>query len=389
VKRAKGVALAVAVGALCTATWFAAKASESPDQIEARAKPPAGAPVYASLRMGQLEEPTSLTVTTRWERSDKVLAPFSEKSVVTDVAAKVGKSVEAGTVLLRANGRPVVILATPFPLYRNLLGGEEGDDVVALQQALAQAGLTVGGDRAGLFGPGTKRALGDLYERAGYPAPNQDGELRARVAELDAKITDAAPRDPADTAERQTLRARLGPQLDRSEIASTPVLPATVQEVVAVGASVEPGGVLAKLGAGRVVLGASLPPGTEVPVEQGAVGTFTDGAGRSQSATVTRVEEGADGATVIGFDARGQLAAGVSLVVQFDAPSGGPGEQLLAPAGAVVASGGRSYVFVRGTKGYRRVEVSVLGENGGTVAIESRDSDADLTADTEVRIGPS
>ncbi len=87
------------------------------------------------------------------------------RSVVTSVNVQVGQSISPGQSLMRVNGRPVIVLPGSFPTYRDLVQGDQGDDVVQLQQALASLGYGVSAD--GDFGAATAAALTALYHDLG------------------------------------------------------------------------------------------------------------------------------------------------------------------------------------------------------------------------------
>lgn len=88
----------------------------------------------------------------------KLQAPAS--GTVTSVSLTQGKAVKALTKLVGINGKPVYGIPSSYPLYRNLAEGDEGQDVRALQRALADAGYDPG-DVDGDFGSSTTNALAD------------------------------------------------------------------------------------------------------------------------------------------------------------------------------------------------------------------------------------
>ncbi len=136
-------------------------------------------------------------------------------TVITAVGVRAGESVRPGEVLLEVSGRPVIALPGKLPVYRDLEPGVEGKDVAQLQQALDGTGHSVGGDRKGYFGAGTKAALNDLYRSAGYdPLPaDPDGEAtlagardavteaRRHLEDLQAAAAQPAPAQPAGSGD--------------------------------------------------------------------------------------------------------------------------------------------------------------------------------------------
>ncbi len=88
----------------------------------------------------------------------KLQAPSG--GTVTSVSLSEGKAVKALTALVTIDGKSIYGIPSSYPLYRNLAEGDEGQDVQALQQALAGAGYDPG-DVDGEFGSGTVEALSD------------------------------------------------------------------------------------------------------------------------------------------------------------------------------------------------------------------------------------
>lgn len=66
--------------------------------------------------------------------------PPGYRSVVTALAA-TGSKVTTGTVLARVSGRPLIAVVTSEPLYRDMVLGDRGPDVLGVEKALAAAEL--------------------------------------------------------------------------------------------------------------------------------------------------------------------------------------------------------------------------------------------------------
>ncbi len=77
---------------------------------------------------------------------------------VTSVSLTKGKPVKALTALVTVDGEALYGIPSSYPLYRNLVEGDDGSDVTALQKALAAAGYHPG-EADGDFGSGTADAL--------------------------------------------------------------------------------------------------------------------------------------------------------------------------------------------------------------------------------------
>ena len=111
-------------------------------------------------------------------------------AIVTGKVPAVGSTLTEGKALLEITGRPVIGLAGVLPMYRTLSPGSKGPDVLQLEQTL---------DRLG-FDPGTvddeytldtSAAVEQLYEEAGYDAPEPDERFTQAVDQAKKQV-DAA-----------------------------------------------------------------------------------------------------------------------------------------------------------------------------------------------------
>lgn len=151
--------------------WAVAARVESPDQVAARAKAPEPDPVVAPLSRGYVNGSLSMSVRAQYEQTIALRPPSAVTGVVTSAGKGVGDTVKSGSVLLRANGRPLFTLTGAFALYRDIEPGDNGDDVAAVQASLKQAGFSLGRDRVGTYGSGTQAAVQKMYRAAGFDAP--------------------------------------------------------------------------------------------------------------------------------------------------------------------------------------------------------------------------
>ena len=96
--------------------------------------------------------------------------------VVTGRVPEIDAEVNEGDVIIEVSGRPVFVLGSDLPTFREFKPGLEGDDVLQLETSLERLGfLTVEPDR--LYGAATEDAILALYEAAGYePRAASDGE---------------------------------------------------------------------------------------------------------------------------------------------------------------------------------------------------------------------
>jgi membrane fusion protein, multidrug efflux system len=252
---------------------------------------------------------------------------------VTRIFSHKGKSAGQGTVLLEIARRPFFLLRGTLPAYRNLQPGENGQDIVQLQDDLETLGYSVGSDTSGIFGPGTAAAVGAFYETIGYPA---------------AKIT-------------------VGPKADRGayiplgEYAFVPRLPVKVVKVGATVGHAFSGGLTFALGS--PVIQGQLNPSDAKLVRPGMRVTITEpGTGKTVPGRVTRVSHSTastasiSGGLYVAIRVRARQPLPMSLVGQdvsltiASARSAGP--VLAVPEAAVYASpdGGTYVTKLVGTK---------------------------------------
>ncbi|CRK59275.1 Peptidoglycan-binding domain 1 protein [Alloactinosynnema sp. L-07] len=161
-------ALSVALGA---AGLVAAARIKSPSQALAEAQPPPAGPVTAPVEHRVMQDSVVLRGMVGAERAVRVRAPGAvegSRALITRVPVAVGDTVTAGTVIAEVSGRPVIVLTGAVPAYRDLAPGSEGADVAQLQHALRAMGHSIGRDKEGMYGPGTKLAVTALYRAVGY-----------------------------------------------------------------------------------------------------------------------------------------------------------------------------------------------------------------------------
>lgn len=168
-------------------------------------------------------ESASASGTLRVGDSIEVLAAGGEgPAVITAERTSEGKKVASGSVVADVSGRPIIALRLPFPLFRDLGPGDSGEDVTAVQEALADLGL-YRGRVDGRYGQGTVAAVRALYTRAGVvppgPAAGTAEALRSAEAELAAVSADSTPAERAPlVAARDAARAAAATPLPAAEI---------------------------------------------------------------------------------------------------------------------------------------------------------------------------
>lgn len=213
--------------------------------------------------------------------------------VVTAQLLEPGDDVISGSVIAEISGRPIIALALPFMLYRDLAPGAEGADVRVVQDVLATLGH-YDGAVDGKYGEQTSAAVDRLYVAAGYLAPSADPDTLAAAEEAEAELSQArAAASGEQDAERLPLaddetsgvsstgdtdatraalseaRAAAGTPLPRSEIAPLSDA-ATVLSVASVGTLVSDGVSYLRVRTGRPALAARVPVGAVDAFSMGA-----------------------------------------------------------------------------------------------------------------------
>ncbi|MCJ1698174.1 hypothetical protein MT356_00460 [Rathayibacter festucae] len=99
-----------------------------------------------------------------FERAADVSLVSATEGLLTASACRAGESFSSGTSSLAVDGAPVLSLATATPLWRDLVKGDRGPDVRALQEELVRLGSPLVAD--GVLGDGSIRAIEHLLEEA-------------------------------------------------------------------------------------------------------------------------------------------------------------------------------------------------------------------------------
>lgn len=325
------------------------------------------------------------------------------KMVVSKAYAVAGQVLAPGGVLVEVSGRPILAMALPFPLYRDLEPGDTGSDVEAVQISLKSAGH-YDGRVDGVYGAGTSAAVREMYKRAGVtsPPPSEDADQAVQEATEALELARAAV-EPSPSVGVSTSASpdtgdgadRLRDDLERARAAADTPLP--MGEVHA----------LAPAGAEVVSV---LPVGSVLGGEQPSVAQLRSDAPRivarvgikdlpyfAQAASVliapaTRAGSGSP-ATVVGVseflpaDESSDLP-GHDIVVVFDDESHESfleGERVVVtpadlpdllkgmavPLVALRQEGDRSYVLVSKGASTDRVDVDTKVATDGFVLVES------------------
>ena len=138
--------------------------------------------------------------------------PIDRSGVVTAMPKRAGDEVLEGDVVVEIQSRPVMLLYSPFPGWRDLQSGSRGRDVEMVQRALGRLGYPIT-DEPGVFGPDTGAAVRDLYLDRGYEPPaTGDGQTGLPLGEV-LLTPEAAWLWSADGIEVGTVLVPRGPEV--------------------------------------------------------------------------------------------------------------------------------------------------------------------------------
>lgn len=98
--------------------------------------------------------------------------PGTERAVITRMLVAVGDTLKPGTIVATVSGRPLIVISTSVPLYRDLKDGDNGQDVSALQNWLQSIGYRP--NMTGIFDKSTQESVAALYRDVDQSAPKSD-----------------------------------------------------------------------------------------------------------------------------------------------------------------------------------------------------------------------
>ena len=286
------------------------------------------------------------------------LADGTDRLILTSTPKAVGDFVEPGELLAVVSGRPLLVMPASVPLYRDIIPGDSGPDVRALQAALAGLGLAV--KTNGTFDQQTQQALKTWYGNAGFPAP--------------------VPPDSSPTVSTNTSGAKAAPaaMVRWRDFVQVPGDAGRIASLARTGAVLAEDGVVAQItvsddtivARADVLQAESFAVGTSVTVRAGALAVTT---------TVTAVggfTEGDSSRNIIpGMDITASIPPGTTGLApqqSVTVTSGNaPAETLAVPLLAIRQEMGVAYVQVAGEAGPRRVDVTVTAQADGWAAIDN------------------
>lgn len=174
------VVLAGAVG------WIAGKSIKSPAQVAAEAEPPAASRITVPVEERTISSDIIVRGDVRFDLPATITlsdppAVLGGAAIVT-LAPEVDTDLEEGGLALEVSGRPILVLEGELPMFRTMRPGDEGDDVLQLEEGLVRIGFDTG-PVDGIFDAATGTAIESWYRSHGYqpvgPSDQEKAELEA------------------------------------------------------------------------------------------------------------------------------------------------------------------------------------------------------------------
>lgn len=225
---AAATVMVVALGSLAIGWTLANRVARTPAQLVADASPPTAEPITAAVEQRVLSE--NIVARGQVAPADEfaIFLPAAGEvaPIVTATPLAVGQSVANGEIILEVAGRPVIALRGPFPLYRDLMPGDEGVDVSMVQEALRSVGYRIPSTESGRFARGTQEAVAEMWRDRGHePSERKVIEQPSTGSLSQTELSGAAMEDQSNTS---SIGTRTEVVLLRSEVAMIPALPANV-----------------------------------------------------------------------------------------------------------------------------------------------------------------
>lgn len=183
----------------------------SPEDAAAKTAPPKASQITVPVEKKALSSKVVARGDTSFDGAVNVRVETSglqTPAVVTGKVPKVGSTIQAGKALLEIAGRPVIGLPGVLPMYRTLTPGSKGPDVLQLEQTLDKLGFDPGTVDT-KYDSSTARAVEELYESAGYEAPEPDERLTQEVEGADKNVD--AMKNALRQAQAALKQAKAGP----------------------------------------------------------------------------------------------------------------------------------------------------------------------------------
>ncbi|UKA51798.1 peptidoglycan-binding protein [Arthrobacter sp. FW305-123] len=321
----------------------------------------AAIPVSATVELRSVARQVTLAGVVTAGRTSPVTASLTDgidRLILTSTPKALGDFVEPGELLAVVSGRPLLVMPASVPLYRDIIPGDSGPDVRALQTALAGLGLAV--KTNGTFDQQTQQALKTWYENAGFPAPVPPA----------SSPTGSNNKSGANAAPAAMVRWR--------DFVQVPGDTGRIASIAGTGTVLPEDGVVAQISVSEdtivaradVLQAESFAVGTAVTLRAGALEvktTVTSVSGFAEGDSSSNVMPGMDITASIPPGTIG-LAPHQSVTVTA---GNAPAETLAVPLIAIRQEMGVAYVEVAGEAGPHRVDVTVTAQADGWAAVDT------------------
>lgn len=343
--------LVLVVGGLGAAYWAGISAAESAESPQASQQT---VPVSATVERRAVVKQVVLSGKVVPGTQSAIKAAASSgiaRLVVTSAAKSPGDELVPGQLVAVVSGRPLLVMPSAVPLYRDISPGQSGPDVKGLQEALTNFGFPV--PASGVFDHGTQLALSNWYLAAGSKAPTEvsadnhgdDTNTSAVIFRWQEFV-----QIPGDVGKIATI-AQPGTVLGEDGIvANVTIAPDTI------------------VARADVLQAESFPVGAAVTVRAGSATLDTKVAGVSAF-----IAGGKDSSDIPGKDITLPLTAGsagfsAGQTLTVTAITAAP-ETLAVPLIAIRQERGSAFVEIEAGPDVRRVDVSVTGQADGWAAL--------------------
>ncbi|WP_314326333.1 peptidoglycan-binding domain-containing protein [Paenarthrobacter ilicis] len=343
------VAVAVAFSGMLAAYWAGSQAASMATPLQ---EAPEVIPVSATVERRAVSQQVTLAgkvLPGKTSPATASLADGVDRLILTSTPKAVGDSVVPGELLAVVSGRPLLVMPANVPMYRDLLGGESGPDVRALQEALAGFGFAV--KTTGTFDKPTQHALEDWYKAAGFsapPSPNVDASKKSAPG-LMFRWRDFV-QVPGDAGRIASMAGTGAVLAEDGVVAQVSISEDTIQARA------------------DVLQAGNFSAGTPVTVRAGTVifdTSVTASSGFTEGDSSNNVVPGMDIAFSIPPGTTG-LAPGQSVTVTSGSV---PAESLAVPLMAIRQESGIAYLHVATEEGSKRIDVTVTAQADGWAAV--------------------
>src|SRR4051794_6136121 len=187
----------LALGLLVAITlvgWIGARQIRSPAQVAADTAPPRPSPITIPVVRRTLAAKVIVRGTVRFGAPQAVVVGTSQLKLggsASDIVTRAPRAraeLGPGEVAMTVDGRPVFALPGTIPMHRDLRPGDRGPDVLQLERALRDVGLSPGAVD-GRYDAATGAAVATFYLRHGW---DPFGPTDAQVDQLQTAEASAA-----------------------------------------------------------------------------------------------------------------------------------------------------------------------------------------------------